>query len=59
VPQALALAAQLVMTLVLLVMLTLNLFILALAFRAKRRPESRAIVANGPALRGMRIDTLI
>jgi hypothetical protein len=59
VPQALALAAQLVMTLVLLVMLTLNLFVLALAFRTKWRPESRAIVANGPALRGRRRDTLI
>ena len=42
VPQALALAAQIVATLALLVVLALNLFVLGLAFRTNRPPEFRA-----------------
>ncbi len=41
-PQALALAAQMVATLALLVVLALSLFVLGLAFRTNRPPESPA-----------------
>jgi hypothetical protein len=41
-PQALALAAQMVATLALFVVLALGLFVLGLAFRANRPPASPA-----------------